>query len=97
MCQRHAFLYLIGHGIPQPILDGAVAMARGYFALDITDPFEPKFLWQYTHPQLGQTYGQPRMAPVNVEFATGGIHQRTVAILPGGWGGGGARGRQPPK
>jgi hypothetical protein len=61
--------------------------ARGYFALDITDPFEPKFLWQYTHPQLGQTYGQPRMAQVNVEFATGGIHQRTVAILPGGWGG----------
>ncbi|MBK8588040.1 MAG: hypothetical protein IPN77_02735 [Sandaracinaceae bacterium] len=61
--------------------------ARGYFALDITDPFEPKFLWQYTHPQLGQTYGQPRMAQVNVEFPSGGIHQRTVAILPGGWGG----------
>ncbi|MBK6813103.1 MAG: hypothetical protein IPG81_30365 [Sandaracinaceae bacterium] len=60
--------------------------ARGYFALDITDPFEPKFLWQYTHPQLGQTYGQPRMAQVNVEFPSGGIHQRTVAILPGGAG-----------
>lgn len=37
MCQRHAFLYLIGHGIPQPILDGAFAMARSYFALPLAE------------------------------------------------------------
>lgn len=60
--------------------------ARGYFALDVTDPFAPKFLWQYTHAQMGQTYGQPRMAQVNVQFPSGVIHQRTVAILPGGAG-----------
>jgi type IV pilus assembly protein PilY1 len=61
--------------------------ARGYFALDVTDPFEPKFLWQYTNPHMGQTYGQPRMAQVNVQFPSGGLHQRTVALLPGGYDG----------
>ncbi|MCA9578066.1 MAG: PilC/PilY family type IV pilus protein [Polyangiales bacterium] len=61
--------------------------ARGYFALDVTDPFTPKFLWQYTNPLMGQTYGQPRLAQVNVQFSTGPLHQRTVAILPGGYGG----------
>lgn len=60
--------------------------ARGYFALDVTDPFTPKFLWQYTHAQMGLTYGQPRLAQVNVQFSSGAVHQRTVAILPGGAG-----------
>ncbi len=27
-----------------------------YFALDITDPDNPQFLWEFTHPDLGFTY-----------------------------------------
>jgi type IV pilus assembly protein PilY1 len=30
-----------------------------YFALDITDPKNPKFLWEFTHPDLGFTYSGP--------------------------------------
>ena len=28
-----------------------------YFALDITDPANPKYLWQFTHASLGNTFG----------------------------------------
>ena len=30
-----------------------------YFALDITDPFSPQFLWEFTHPDLGFSYSGP--------------------------------------
>ena len=60
--------------------------AHGYFAMDVTDPFNPRFLWQYTDSLMGQTYGEPRFAQINVEFPSGDLHQRTVAILPGGSG-----------
>jgi type IV pilus assembly protein PilY1 len=35
---------------------------RGYYALDVTDPANPKALWNYTvtdQPNLGYTYGNP--------------------------------------
>ncbi|SMC19507.1 hypothetical protein SAMN02746041_00695 [Desulfacinum hydrothermale DSM 13146] len=30
-----------------------------YFALDITHPEDPKFLWEFTHPKLGYSYSGP--------------------------------------
>lgn len=30
-----------------------------YFAIDVTDPENPVFLWEYTHPNLGFTYSGP--------------------------------------
>jgi type IV pilus assembly protein PilY1 len=30
-----------------------------YFAIDITDPENPKFLWEFTHPDLGFAYSGP--------------------------------------
>ncbi|HIQ26221.1 MAG TPA: hypothetical protein EYH48_02665 [Aquifex aeolicus] len=30
-----------------------------YFALDITDPLQPKLLWEFTHPKLGLSYSGP--------------------------------------
>jgi len=32
---------------------------RGYYALDITNPAEPKALWEFTHNDLGYSYGNP--------------------------------------
>jgi Tfp pilus tip-associated adhesin PilY1 len=32
---------------------------RGYYALDVTDPAAPKSLWEFTHDNLGYTYGNP--------------------------------------
>jgi len=32
---------------------------RGYYALDITTPAAPKALWEFTHENLGYSYGNP--------------------------------------
>lgn len=32
---------------------------RGYYALDITDPVNPKSLWEFTDADLGYTFGNP--------------------------------------
>lgn len=32
-----------------------------YYALDITDPANPKFLWEFTHSTMGYSYGNPRI------------------------------------
>jgi type IV pilus assembly protein PilY1 len=67
---------------------------KAYFALDVTDPIQPKFLWQFTDPQLGTpllgyTYGKPVLAQMEVDYMAGtkriqGV--RAVAILAGGRG-----------
>lgn len=31
----------------------------GYYALDVTDPANPKGLWEFTHDQMGYSYGDP--------------------------------------
>ncbi|MGE5386024.1 MAG: pilus assembly protein [Betaproteobacteria bacterium] len=31
----------------------------GYYALDVTDPANPKGLWEFTHENLGYSYGNP--------------------------------------
>ncbi|WP_457600997.1 pilus assembly protein [Hydrogenivirga sp.] len=36
-----------------------------YFALDITDPQNPVFLWEFSHPDLGFTYSGPAHIKVN--------------------------------
>ncbi|MFZ4551995.1 MAG: pilus assembly protein [Aquabacterium sp.] len=32
---------------------------KAYYALDITDPTSPKVLWEFTHTNLGYTFGNP--------------------------------------
>ena len=34
------------------------------FALDVTDPTQPKLLWEVSTPEMGQTMGRPVIAPV---------------------------------
>ncbi len=41
------------------LIGGLGKGGRGYYALDITDPASPKFLWEYTQDNLGYTYGNP--------------------------------------
>lgn len=40
------------------LVGGLGAGGRAYYALDITDPAEPKALWEFTHDNLGLTFGQ---------------------------------------
>ena len=72
---------------------------QGMVALDVTNPCEPEFLWQFTDPNLGDTYGQPTAAQIFVEDSSptplgnpGGPvvfkprQSRGVILLPGGQG-----------
>ncbi|MBS1189477.1 MAG: Type fimbrial biosis protein PilY1 [Rhodocyclaceae bacterium] len=49
---------------------------KGYYALDITDPANPALLWEFTDPNLGYTYGNPKITKLKngtwvVIFASG--------------------------
>jgi type IV pilus assembly protein PilY1 len=68
-----------------------------YYALDITDPANPTFLWQLAtddanHPLFGATTPTPSIAIVTLDSHYTGSHHYTdrtqvpVAILPGGTG-----------
>jgi type IV pilus assembly protein PilY1 len=65
---------------------------RGYFALDVTDPKNPKFLWQLTKDAAGRDLfgtapGQPAIATLYFrEGSDGKLAEVPVAILPGGEG-----------
>jgi type IV pilus assembly protein PilY1 len=72
---------------------------QGMIALDVTNPCKPEFLWQFTDPNLGDTYGQPTAAQIFVEDSdptplgnAGGPvvfkprQSRGVVLLPGGQG-----------
>jgi type IV pilus assembly protein PilY1 len=39
------------------LVGGLGGGGQAYYALDITDPLNPKYLWEFTHPNLGSTYG----------------------------------------
>jgi len=73
------------NGYRQLLVMGMRGGGNAYIALDVTDPFEPRFLWQFTDPAMGKTYGQP--AVVQAQFMRNGtLKKGAVAILPGGVG-----------
>ena len=41
------------------LVNGLGAAGRSYFALDITDPLNPKFLWEFSNDNLGYAVGKP--------------------------------------
>jgi type IV pilus assembly protein PilY1 len=41
------------------VVGGLNAGGRGYYALDVTDPANPKALWEFTDANMGYTYGNP--------------------------------------
>jgi len=66
---------------------------NAYISLDVTDPFNPRFLWQFTKLELGKTYGQPAVVQARFKrpgyvHPTGGgdIKDGAIVILPGGVG-----------
>jgi len=56
-----------------------------YYALDVTDPLNPQFMWQFTRPEMGPTVGRPALAQALVRI-DGVLQERAVAILGGGGG-----------
>ncbi|XXX79999.1 hypothetical protein WMF30_14615 [Sorangium sp. So ce134] len=70
------------------LLAGGGAGGSFYYALDVTDPREPRFLWQLStdgdgNPLFGETTPTPAIAMVEMESG-GEIREVAVAILPGG-------------
>ncbi len=67
-------------GVWKSILIGALGKGgRGYFALDITDPASPKYMWSFTadtNPNMGYSYGAATVTKVD------GIW---VVLLPSGY------------
>ena len=73
------------------LLFGMRGGGRGYVALDVTDPYEPRFLWELDgelDPMLGNTFSVPAMGTVFLgdgECPQGGAAcERGIAVLAGG-------------
>lgn len=47
------------------LVGGFNSGARGYYALDITDPTSPKALWEFTDTNLGYTFGNPQITKLS--------------------------------
>jgi type IV pilus assembly protein PilY1 len=66
---------------------GRNADTSNYYALDVTDKLNPKFMWMIdgsTLPGMGQAWSTPVIARVNVPGA-GQNSQKLVAIIGGGY------------
>lgn len=71
------------------LITGMRGAGNAYVALDVTDPRKPSFLWQFTDPDMGYTYGQPAIVQASFMFDSGGgpqLESRAVAVLAGGSG-----------
>jgi type IV pilus assembly protein PilY1 len=56
-----------------------------YIAMDVSDPLDPKFLWQFTRPEMGPAIGRAGVGQVLVHIE-GVLQQRAVAVFGGGGG-----------
>ena len=79
------------------LIAGLRAGGRGYFAIDVTDPMKPKFMWEvnnedWLNPQdqergrfqhLHYTYARPAIASVLINYGNETM-ERAVAFLSGG-------------
>lgn len=71
------------------LLAGGGAGGGFYYALDVTDPTKPKFLWQLSTtedgtPLFGKTTPTPAIATIAIQDPAGGSKEVAVAVLPGG-------------
>ncbi|WP_160165355.1 pilus assembly protein [Acidovorax sp. NO-1] len=64
---------------------------RFLYALDVTDPADPKYLWRRSHTEadfakLGQTWSEPRVAKLKGAVGTDGkIQPKFVLVMGGGY------------
>jgi type IV pilus assembly protein PilY1 len=57
-----------------------------YVAMDVSDPYRPQFLWQFTDTDMQYGYGTPMIATIRTTWRTGSLHERAVVLIPGGAG-----------
>lgn len=71
------------------LLAGGGAAGGFYYALDITTPSAPRFLWQLSKdqngvPLFGDTTSTPAIATITLKDSGNDVKEVAVAILPGG-------------
>lgn len=47
------------------VVGGFNGGGAGYYALDITDPAAPVFLWEFTDPNMGYAFGKPQITKMD--------------------------------
>ncbi|MFO0694413.1 MAG: PilC/PilY family type IV pilus protein [Polyangiales bacterium] len=72
------------------LLTGFGRGGGGYIALDVTNPFTPKFMWQFVTSDIGATMGSPALGQVLVRGSNGTqtnvLIETAIALLPAGSG-----------
>lgn len=73
------------------LISGLRKGGKSFFALDITDTLNPKYLWQFpkatdadTLGKVGQSWSEPAIGRVKVEIG-GDLYERWVAFIGGGF------------
>ena len=73
------------------LISGLRKGGSSYFALDITDTLNPKYLWEFpkaadtaTRAKMGQSWPEPAIGRVKIETA-GTLAERWVAFVSGGF------------
>jgi Tfp pilus tip-associated adhesin PilY1 len=72
------------------LLCGLRKGGKHYFALDITDTLNPQYLWEFpndgtTLAKVGQSWSEPAIGRVKIEDGSGGLVERWVAFMGGGF------------
>lgn len=62
------------------LISGERGGGEYYFALDVTNPDDPKILWEWTDPDIGNTWAKPDIGKVKV-----GSETKFVAFFTGGY------------
>lgn len=65
---------------------GLRAGGGAYVGMDVTDPYNPQFLWQFTDPDIQISSGTPAIGTVFYSPSGGPAVERAVAFIPGGTG-----------
>ncbi len=69
------------------LISGMRGGGNAYVALDVSDPQNPVFLWQFSDPDMGFTYGRPAIVSATFNWNGNSTPEtRAVAILAGGVG-----------
>lgn len=81
-----------GDGIIEPSDNDFVylifGMRRGgsnYYALDVTNKTQPKLLWQFSDPNVGQSWSPPTVARVNMAAGAGQNADQAVVVFGAGY------------
>ncbi len=71
---------LAGTGWKTMLIAGQRKGGDGYIALDVTDPYNPIPMWEFTDPNLGQTWSRPSVARILINGT-----KTSVIIFGGGY------------